>query len=120
MELERGTGENVGALMPSIADRLAERYRSARVEISVPDMGDVFPGGVVYAKPMTVAGLKRLEAQEDITGPESSVDVLISLAEDEDGRPIFGQGDRHAILEYFDAVILRRIVDRMISVEEEP
>ena len=82
---------------------------SARRSITVPEWG----GATLWFRKMTIADMKAVEERAPATAQDRNLILLVNKAEDEAGRPLFTQGDKHWLEHDADLSVVLRVITFM-------
>ena len=90
--------------------------------IEVPEWGDDNGPLVIYAKPLTLAEMSKLQRYAQNNDVELMAYCLIHKALDEDMNKIFTISDKHTLMNQVDKDVLARVAGDImssVSVEEQ-
>jgi hypothetical protein len=91
-------------------------------KIEVPEWGDEGQPLIIYAKPLTLAEMSRLQKYAKDNDVELMAHCIIQKALDENMEKIFDLGDKHDLMHHVDKDVLARVAGDImtsITVEEQ-
>lgn len=93
------------------------RTKSAleRRKIEVPEWGLTFYFGKMTVDDMEAVDARRQDNEERMTPQQRNMILLVSKAQDEEGKPMFAMGDIMFLKKEADFVVLQRIVNFMFE-----
>jgi hypothetical protein len=98
----------------SIIGRVTAHYNLNRQQfIDVPEWGENGTPLRVYWRLLTIEQREKLFAMQNRT----DVDILIAMATDADGKPLFDKADKPELRLNADAAIITRIATRMLGAD---
>ncbi len=103
--------------MSEATDRIRAHFQALGVrEIIVPEWGST-----IYSTPVTLAERHRIYANAKSENDyEVLAKILITKAQDKDGKPLFTAEDRAVLLQKADSAVLIRVAAEIMSSAAPP
>ena len=91
-------------------DKVREAYSSDRKKMHVPEWDlDLYLG------PVTVDDMEAVDARDPKTPWDRNLILLVHMAKNENGKPLFQMGDIHVLKNETPFLVLQRIIGEMLS-----
>ncbi len=90
-----------------------------KIRIEVPEWGTPDEPAIIIATPMTIGEQSKIFPKVKKNDVSMLVDVLIMKAKDEDGNPIFRQGDQQHMLRGLDPDVVARVANEIMGVDPD-
>ena len=92
-------------------DQIRNRYMGERRSIVVPEWGDL----ELWFGPVTPSAMEKVDDRDPASNLDRSLLLLVMMATDEGGKPLFEFGDVKHHKETTEFTVLQRVFDFMLS-----
>lgn len=92
-------------------DRIRSRYMGDKKCITVPEWDDLD----LWFGPITPSAMEKVDDRDPKTNLDRQLLLLVSMATDEGGKPLFQFGDIHELKDTTEFSVLQRVFDFMLS-----
>lgn len=92
-------------------DQIRQRYMGERKAITVPEWGDL----EVWFGPVTTVTMEQVDERKPHNNLERQLLMLVTMATDKGGKPLFEFGDREYLKSETEFTVLQRVFDFMLS-----
>ena len=92
-------------------DVIRNNYMGERRSITVPEWG----GLALWFGPVTPSAMEKVDDRDPANNLERSLLLLVTMATDEGGKPLFEFGDVRHLKDTTEFTVLQRVFDFMLS-----
>lgn len=92
-------------------DMIRRNYMGERKSIVIPEWEDL----ELWFGPVTPSAMEKVDARKPENNMDRSFLLLVTMAQDEDGKPLFEFGDVKYMKDTTEFTVLQRVFDFMLS-----